>query len=490
MADWASALGGLGTGLLSGMAERRKKERDEDAALQKELRLFERQSTLQGQRERAASELADARDIRAGQRATAADIAKEQRAETAASRPFGDVLTSMEVTNPTLAARFKPGPMPEAGTPAEHELQPPPALQAPPAVHKDLLPFLLTKPERPGMSPAELMHLLREGGGEGGGLEPSFSVPLAGGGTASLKRRPSEKPAALTDFSTAAALVRSRTPGLPADPNQWPPEALEAVRNEVARLSGARSEQRIILSGSPEAVAAQARLDTARMRARKAVGLEYLPLEVRARTQEQINVATDPANIAAVARKIEAEATARTGGGPLDADTRQVTGAMQSAIAVMHEMRREFTPEQRRDFVGILRNPALRAAQFVRGDPQFARFSAMLGRLKKAAFEDDGKQMTQFEFSVVQQYVPQGTEMSWEDFEAKLELGAAYSQMIIDARRQMAGATKGGFAREGLPQPALPARGGAPGAAPGKPPDTRVIDGKTYRKIDGKWYQQ
>lgn len=481
--DFLAALGGFGAGASQSIGQGSRRREDMEFQQEQQDRLFGQQERLQtrGFQQQTALE-------------TMREAARNAAAATRGTVPIAGLpdVFRREFQTPPPESDLMRHAIEEAGRPGTQPISRP-QVREPERVDERVLGPLgtilgqrETRAAKPGYSVEDLTKMF-QGGGQGG-LEMETRLPIAGGGEASFKRPRQERPPPMTDFSNATALVRSRTPGLPADPNQWPPEALESVRGEVAKLSGARGEQRIILGGSPEATAAASRLTAAQTRGRKQVGLEYLPAEVRARAQEQINVATDSANVAAVAKKIEAEATARTGGGPLDADTRQVVGAMQSAIAVMAEMRKEFTPEQRKEFVGVLQNPALRAMQFLKGDPQFARFQALLGRLKKAAFEDAGKQMTPFEFSVVQQYVPQGTELSWEDFEAKLEMGTAYSEMIIGARRQFAGTTKGGFAREGVPQPALTAPGArnpARPSAPGKPPGRRYLNPTTGKS--GYW---
>lgn len=471
MADWSrlwEALGGFGAGASQSIGQRGREREQMEFTQNQQDRLFGQQERLQTRGFKQQTDLETMREN-----------ARNAAAATRGTVPITGLpdVFRREFQTPPPESDLMRYAIEEPGRPGAQPI-PRPQVREPERIDERVLGPLGTilgqreaRAAKPGYALEDLTKMF-QGGGQGG-LEMETRVPIAGGGEASFKRPRPERPPPMTDFSSATALVRSRTPGLPADTNTWPPEALEAVRGEVAKLSGQRGEQRIILGGSPEATAAATRLTAAQTRGRKQVGLEYLPAEVRARAQEALNVATDPKNIAAVAGKIEAEATARTGGGPLDADTRQVVGAMQSAIAVMAEMRKEFTPEQRRDFVGILQNPALRAMQFLKADPQFARFQALLGRLKKAAFEDAGKQMTPFEFSVVQQYVPQGVELSWEDFEAKLEMGTAYSEMIVNARRQFSGTTKGGFAREGVPQPVLAAPGAknpARPSAPGKPP--------------------
>lgn len=251
-----------------------------------------------------------------------------------------------------------------------------------------------------------------------------------------------------------------------------PEHATDAIALE-AKAQGARTAERtqaqIDVKTDPENIKKEARLAEAMMGARKRVGLEYLPLEVRIRAQEQLNVATDPENIEAVAKKITQEEIARGNGQRLPENDKQVLALMNTTLGALDELKTRFTPEQRKQYVGILRNPALKAKQILSGDKGFAEFQALMGRIRKSAFDDGGKQLTPFEFQVIAQYVPQGNENSWEDFEAKLAIAGNYTKMLMEARTKYATITRDEVMKKGLPRVGYGGGGNVP-APPTTPP--------------------
>src|SRR3989304_1416973 len=301
------------------------------------------------------------------------------------------------------------------------------------------------------------------------GLEMEVTEEIPGGGKVMWRRsRPSRELA--SDARTLVPLLRKDFPGMSMNPDEWTAEQAQAYEKALAAREGAktreRTESRITVLTSPEHVEGQARLRGATERARRQVGLEYLPMETRIRAQEELNIATDPANVERVAQKIYEESRARGLAGPLDQQTKEVTQAMQSAIAVIGEIRAAFTPEERRQFVGWITNPTLRLLQAVsaEGNRRFAQFQAFMGRLKKAGFGEAGEQMTETELRLTRQYIPQGNEASFADFEAKLALSDAYAQMIIGGRRRMSGITRGEFSEGAPTQPTMPGPSAPAGA--------------------------
>ena len=171
----------------------------------------------------------------------------------------------------------------------------------------------------------------------------------------------------------------------------------------------------------------------------------------KARAQALLDIAHDPKNRAFAAQKVAEEELARQGARPLPQEIQTSLGLLRTTKSALGELKGEFSPEERAKFVGVLINPAMKGAQIVRADPRFAKFQALMGRIKKSAFDDGGKQLTPFEFSVVSQYIPQGNEFSVADFEAKMEVAETYTDMLINNKVQLATLTKGQLQQQGLP---------------------------------------
>lgn len=248
----------------------------------------------------------------------------------------------------------------------------------------------------------------------------------------------------LTSEATAAAFA-----GVPEGQRPNPDQAKKM--NEY--LAGRTGERRgATIEAEAAHAPAAARYAAAKARAIKDVGLEYLPIEVRTRAQEALNVATDPANVSKIASKIEQETQAKLGAAYAPESITGPIVLLQTTEGALNELKTRFTPQEREKYVGILLNPALRAMQLISPDPRFAEFQAIMGRVKKSAFDDGGKQLTPFEFSVVSQYIPQGNENSWQDFEAKLAIAGDYTRMLINARSEISTMTRKRLGAEGVPQ--------------------------------------
>lgn len=210
------------------------------------------------------------------------------------------------------------------------------------------------------------------------------------------------------------------------------------------------------------------KLTSARAKSWADTRLEYLPEMTRQRIQTEIDTRFSPENIAKSTAKVESELRARLAGGPVPEAAQDDLIRANKLRASIRELNDEFSPEDRRKYVGFIRNPMDRALQYVAADPNFAKFQAIMGRIKASAFDDAGKNFTATEMKYVQQYVPQGTEASWEDFEAKLSLADKAPQFIIDNRLYFMDKNRGEVARSGIPDAKLGKATGQP--VPGRAP--------------------
>lgn len=157
---------------------------------------------------------------------------------------------------------------------------------------------------------------------------------------------------------------------------------------------------------------------------------------------------------------------AKEEGRPLDQKDRDIVAVMQQGLRVGHQIRTEFTPEQRAKYVGLLKFPINQWKLLFREDPGFARFSTLIDEGRTAAFSDGGKQLTPFEASVVFGYIPTGREFSAGQFEAKLAEVAEFGANTIKNRISLAKTPRGKLGTDGRPLAApAPSR-----AAPRIPP--------------------
>lgn len=99
-----------------------------------------------------------------------------------------------------------------------------------------------------------------------------------------------------------------------------------------------------------------------------------------------------------------------------------------SIIGTISEIKRTFTPDELEGFTGLLQRYGKDAQQFIGSlvpgvsDKRFALYKTLTARLQSSAFEVGGKQLTPFEYSVIEKITPTGTEMGgWTEYEAKME---------------------------------------------------------------------
>lgn len=188
----------------------------------------------------------------------------------------------------------------------------------------------------------------------------------------------------------------------------------------------------------------------------------------------------------------EASSEAKFKGGGLPEADKQALSAMDGTLGAIAELKAEFTPEERAKFVGVVRNPALRAAQVFKADPKFAKFQAIMGRIKKSAFDIGGKTFTETEKGIVFQSIPTGEENSAADFEAKLSGSEAAMGDLRQRRTELSTMTRGELSKQSQRAPSAPTRAGGfdelPDAKSAK--GLTILDTKTGRRLrsDGtKW---
>jgi hypothetical protein len=104
---------------------------------------------------------------------------------------------------------------------------------------------------------------------------------------------------------------------------------------------------------------------------------------------------------------------------------------LQQIARVTHRLKTEFTEAERRKYVGYFNQPVERVKQLIQADPRFAKFDALVNREGIAAFETGGKALTAQEAKIIFGFLPQGGEMSPENFEAKLIEGDDYARTKI-----------------------------------------------------------
>lgn len=94
----------------------------------------------------------------------------------------------------------------------------------------------------------------------------------------------------------------------------------------------------------------------------------------------------------------------------LDEGTRKVVTGMMITQDLLRRTQTEFTPEERAQYVGLLRMPLAQVSQMARNDPKFAAFSAILGQIEVAKFELAGAALTNLESGVMERFIPTGYE--------------------------------------------------------------------------------
>ncbi len=111
----------------------------------------------------------------------------------------------------------------------------------------------------------------------------------------------------------------------------------------------------------------------------------------------------------------------------IDAPDKEKLTALQQVAHVTHRLKTEFTDEQLSRYVGKIDNPKEKILQFIKEDPEFAKFDALINRAKTAAFETGGKALTPMEASILFGFLPTAEEWSPANFKMKLLESADYA---------------------------------------------------------------
>ena len=122
--------------------------------------------------------------------------------------------------------------------------------------------------------------------------------------------------------------------------------------------------------------------------------------------------------------------------GGLDGMEKEKLTGLQQITRVTDRLKTEFTPAERRVFVGYFNLPIQRLSQIVQANPRFAKFDALVNREGIAAFETGGKALTAQESAIIFGFLPNAKEWSPENFEAKLleadDYGRSKIKTIVD----------------------------------------------------------
>ena len=117
--------------------------------------------------------------------------------------------------------------------------------------------------------------------------------------------------------------------------------------------------------------------------------------------------------------------------GGLDGGEKEKLAGLQQILHVTDRLKNEFTPAERREFVGYFQLPVNRLSQIIQANPRFAKFDALVNREGIAAFETGGKALTAQEAAIIFGFLPNAKEWSPENFEAKLREADDYGRSKI-----------------------------------------------------------
>ena len=147
----------------------------------------------------------------------------------------------------------------------------------------------------------------------------------------------------------------------------------------------------------------------------------------------------------------------------LDGGEKEKLTGLQQIARVTERLKNEFSPAERKKYVGYFNLPLTRVAQLVNDDPKFAKFDALVNREGIAAFETGGKALTAQEAAIIFGFLPSAKEFSPINFEAKLLEADDYSRSKIKDIVTIATTNRRDMARQMAKD--LPAKGPKPSAA-------------------------
>ena len=170
--------------------------------------------------------------------------------------------------------------------------------------------------------------------------------------------------------------------------------------------------------------------------------------------------------------------------GGLDGGEKEKLAGLQQILHVTDRLKNEFTPAERREFVGYFQLPVNRLSQIIQANPRFAKFDALVNREGIAAFETGGKALTAQEAAIIFGFLPNAKEWSPENFEAKLleadDYGRSKIHTIVDIatmNRRDAGKKM---------EAAMPKAGAGPTAVKSDEDYNKLPSGTLFISPDGK----
>ena len=123
---------------------------------------------------------------------------------------------------------------------------------------------------------------------------------------------------------------------------------------------------------------------------------------------------------------------------PLELGDREAISAMEENLNIARKLKTEFTPEERKKYVGVLANPMQRGLQLLKDDPKFAKFAAYSDEVKGFAFAEGGKNLTGTEKEITWGHLPIGNEFSIDKYMANLDRTLSRTEGLIKRRIELA----------------------------------------------------
>lgn len=171
--------------------------------------------------------------------------------------------------------------------------------------------------------------------------------------------------------------------------------------------------------------------------------------------------------------------------GGLDGMEKEKMAGLQQILHVTDRLKNEFTPEERREFVGYFQLPVNRLSQIIQANPRFAKFDALVNREGIAAFETGGKALTAQEAAIIFGFLPNAKEWSPENFEAKLLEADDYGRSKIHTIVQIATTNRRDIGKK--MEAAMPKQGASgPATIKGNEDYSKLPSGTLFIGPDGK----
>lgn len=170
--------------------------------------------------------------------------------------------------------------------------------------------------------------------------------------------------------------------------------------------------------------------------------------------------------------------------GGLDGGEKEKLAGLQQILHVTDRLKNEFTPAERREFVGYFQLPVNRLSQIIQANPRFAKFDALVNREGIAAFETGGKALTAQEAAIIFGFLPNAKEWSPENFEAKLLEADDYGRSKIHTIVDIATTNRRDMGKK--MEEAMPKASAAPSAVKSDEDYNKLPSGTLFISPDGK----